>query len=163
MTPRPWLRVAATCTVATTVGLVVGLAASMALSYAWDRLQATRSPEAAVLATARPGLAVAIESVAVDRAAAFEAAVFEAEQRARRLLPERDESSRWFLFRSRTPVIDGEILFLLWFEPHGDIERTALADLFSGPVPSHPPRAWRHHELVTFVPVTPIPVTSTRR
>jgi hypothetical protein len=158
MTIRAWLRVAVTGTVATTLGLVVGLAASRALSYAWDRLRTVQSVEAtpARLATSRQGLAVGFESVDVDRAAAFEAAVFEAEQRSRRQLPDEDEPSRWFLFRSRTPTVDGSILYLLWFEPHADLERTALSGLFPAAAPSRPRRAWPDHELVTFVPVMPI-------
>lgn len=138
-------------------GVLVGWALSSAMSFAWDRLTIVhRTPVSPVgSAAARAGLTVAFHSIDVRRTSAFEASIAQAEQRVRRQLHEERQSAPWLVFRSRTPLIDGTIVYLVWFEPHGDIEYDVLTELLPASVPTiHSARAWPDDELLTFVPLS---------
>jgi hypothetical protein len=152
---RPWLRVALTGVVAATVGIIVGFASSIAWSHVRDHLASISSFSRAETISRTPadGLAVVVEFVDASKTAAFEKAVFEAERHVRHLLARQQPTTPWFIYRSREHAHDGSVLYLLWFEQHGELESSALSNAgrLQTATPAH--RCWPDHPSLTFVPV----------
>jgi hypothetical protein len=148
-------RVVVAGVVAASAGIGVGFASSIGLSYARDHLWRVPVSSAPVIASApTQGPGVAFEFIDAASTAAFEAALVQAEQRVRQALP--DEVDPWRIYRSPEPSVDGRVLYVLWYEQHGDLETQVLSELLlrrsadDGVV-----RRLSEHTVLTLLPVSP--------
>ena len=150
------VRLTLICAAAAIVGTVVGFASSNGWSYARDRLRFVSSPFGPETVASIPAedLAVAVEFVELGETAAFEKALFEAEQIVRQRSAPKSPSTRWLIYRSREHTDDGRVMYMVWFEQHGDLERSALSDVL--PLPAGKDGSIRRcpeHAVLTLVPV----------
>lgn len=102
------------------------------------------------------GLSVTFDFVDANATAAFEASLAHAEDRVRRGLGQEGGASHWRIYRSREASSDGRVLYMVWFEEHGDLETAALSDLLSRRATADDlPQHSLEHSILTLVPVSP--------
>jgi hypothetical protein len=154
MTER--LRLTLICAAAAIVGIAVGFASSNGWSYVRDRPLSVSAffRTEAIGSMPSEGLAIACEFVDSGKTAAFENAVFEAEQSVRQRLAPQSPSMRWLVYRSHEHADDGSVLYVLWFEQHGDLETSVLSDVLRLQIATQRPRrCWPDRAALTLVPV----------